>query len=257
MKDMPKPVITEDELKKLSFKKPLPYLWKHSWLAYYEPDNADSSILLKGCEYTSLKNETDYAYVAVYQDYVVICFQGTKGTVKAWAMDFDPYPLKADEYAGKFLKGKDGKGTIHDGFYTAWSYFKPAIKDLIKAFDLDKKIKPIFVTGHSRGGALAELCARDLAKNLGIPCSCITFGSPAPGTKEYRNEFRLLPINGTRVQNGWDLVCYLPPDEFGFRHGCAGFEQLPAPWWQKFIPSIRIRHHIQENYDKQIMKRMV
>ena len=236
----------------------LPYIWKHSRLVYNCPKNVDkNSLIMNAEEYIFFENKIDFAYVAIYNDHVVISFKGTDN-IKGWISNIDPYPLKSDEYNNKYLKdGRWGRGSIHDGFYTSWKFFKSCINKVIEAYHINPKELNIITCGHSRGGALAELCARHLAKNLGMECSCITFGAPAVGTKRYRDQFRMLTINGTRVVNGWDLVPDLPPSSFGFKHGCANKVWMKKALWKRCIPWIRINDNYQNSYELAVNKRFL
>lgn len=234
--------------------KPIPYTWKHSDLAYSSPTSKKNNPLLKEAEeFVPFANNIDYGYIAIYEDHIIISFKGTNN-LKGWISNFNVFPLEKDEYLKKNLKeGKWGKGIIHDGFYEAWKFFKPCITRLIDKYHINSTDKDIYITGHSRGGALAELCARHLAKNLGIKCSCVTFGAPSVGIKEYRDQFRSLPINGTRVINGWDIVPNVPPHILGFRPGCANKFWIRAAWWKKFIPRLVSKFHT--TYGEAIKKR--
>ena len=239
--------------------KPIAYAWKHAFLTYDDIGKwkPETQPLLKGSKYLTFSNDTDFAFAAIYKDHVVFSFEGT-ANIKGWISDLDVYPLKGEEYLKKNLKsGKWGDGIIHDGFYTDWIPIKVWVDSIVTDHKLVKRKKKIICTGHSRGSAFSELCARHLAKNHSIPSSCFTFGSPMIGTKEYRDEFRSLPINGTRVCNGWDLIYYLPPKILGFRHGCANEVRNKKPFWRRFIPRLRINDHLNKNYDKFITKRFI
>lgn len=239
-----------------SIKKPLPYIWEHAKLSYDRPKRANKYPILEDTkEFVYFENKMDFAYVAVYDNYVVFSFKGTDN-VKSWISNLDPYPLKDDEYIKKYLKdGKWGKGTIHDGFYTSWLFFKSCVNKIIESYHLDPNDYDFYTGGHSRGGALAELCSRHLAKNLNIKNSCLTFGAPSVGNKKYRNQFRTLPINGTRVIHGWDIVPTLPPRALGFRPGCANKVWIKKAFWKKWVPWIRVSDHYTSNYNKAIKKR--
>lgn len=253
--------VTGSSVLGLSIDQPFPYIWKMAYVTTFEGDRSieHSDLLVRAQDFIPFKNDIDYAYMAIFNDYVVISFRGTGDSVEAWVSDFDPYPLREDEYRGKFLKdGPWGKGCIHDGFYTGWSYFKKPIENALRGAGIDPERTPIYVTGHSRGGALAELCARHLAKNLGMPIKgLITFASPAPGTKEYRDQFRMLPINGTWVRNRWDIVTFLPPPSFGFKHGCSNLVWLnQKPKIAKLLFGHRIRDHYYTSYDREVMRKV-
>ena len=225
-------------------------LWEHIKLASKAPKIAEGRLSMAN-EFNALYNPSDYAYVAIYElangtRSVVIAFKGTNATAKAWAMDFDAYPLKNDE---QWLKG----GTIHDGFYTAWSYFKQPIKDILDGSVITNEDK-IYVCGHSRGGALSELCARHLKKNLKLDCQVLSTGSPAVGNIKYLDEFKSLKIDGVRIVNGYDIVTALPPEKLGFYHGITKKIMFKAPWYERFMLSKRIKSHYYEEYEKGIVK---
>jgi hypothetical protein len=72
--------------------------------------------------------------------------------------------------------------------------------------------RPMVVTGHSLGSALATLFVMENAskKKFDITTSC-TFASPRVGTLEFARAFDLLPINSWRIVNTLDVVPKLPP----------------------------------------------
>lgn len=242
-------------------KKPIPYLWKHAELVYKTPSSSSIKkipLLKEVKEYLPFSNDTDFAYMAIYDSFIVISFRGTEN-VKGWISNLDPYPLEKDKYLEKNLKdGKWGRGMIHDGFYDSWLFFKSCVDQVIKKYELSENDYEFYVDGHSRGGALAELCARHLAKNHNISNSCVTFEAPAVGTKRYRDQFRKLPINGTRIVNGWDMVPNLPPKILGFKHGCANKIWIKKAYWKKILmPWLKISDHLVDSVDKAIKKRFM
>lgn len=91
---------------------------------------------------------------------------------------------------------------IHSGFYKAFCGIRKKIeKDLEKDPHL-----PLYVTGHSLGGALAIVATRFIAADsLG---ACYTFGAPRVGNVHMGQVFKT-PIY--RVVNAADAVPRLPP----------------------------------------------
>lgn len=238
--------------------KKLPYAWKHSRLSYHEPKEKKVALILHNAiEFVFFENNTDFAYAAIYIDHVVFSFRGTDN-IKGWISNFGVYPLKNDEYLKSVLRdGKWGKGMIHNEFYDSWAFFKSCVDKIIETYHINPEETPITTCGHSRGGVLAELCSRHLAKNRGIKSSCFTFGAPAAGTKKYRDQFRSLPINGTRVINGWDIVPTLPPRSLGFRPGCANRVWVKKAFWKKWLPWIKISDHYQDSYENLIQRKFM
>ncbi len=45
----------------------------------------------------------------------------------------------------------------------------------------------MYVTGHSLGGALAQLFALNIEKNLKIKSTVYTYGQPRTGNRQYSN----------------------------------------------------------------------
>ena len=72
---------------------------------------------------------------------------------------------------------------------------------------------PIFITGHSLGGALATLGAAYLS-GWG-PAACYTFGAPRGGNKGFSSSLQT-PVY--RVVNPGDPVPHVPTPLRGYRH---------------------------------------
>lgn len=205
---------------------------------YYEP-LIDGTVFL----YVPFINDEDFAVIMETPDKIIIVFSGTKNC-RAWISNFDPYPL--------------GQGIIHDGFYTAWSFYKDAFDRFfrenffVKAKDFSGIKKKLYITGHSRGGALASLCARHFSKNRRKESICYTFGAPAQGTLDYIRQYNEMYIDHTRVVNGYDVVPTMPPRNLGFYHQ-ASLIHLSQPRWHRWFH--KIRDHFYSNYTKAILKR--
>ena len=80
----------------------------------------------------------------------------------------------------------------------------PTVRVLLTA--LDRRL-PIWVTGHSLGGAMATLVSHRLAVE-GFPVRAVyTYGSPRPGDRNFRDAYRL---PNYRFVNDNDLVPHCP-----------------------------------------------
>lgn len=194
--------------------------------------------------FLSIENIDDYGFIAESEKKIVFSFRGTKKSLQAWVENFDCFPLREDE-----PHPIKHDGTIHDGFYQAWSYFKQIVTDYLRPVKYDYKI---FCTGHSRGGVLATLCARHIAKNLGRPVSCVSFAAPMQGISAYRDQYNALPIYHTRVEVEGDIVTSLPPHALGFRP--VG---IPLIFKRSLIERMffgRIRGHYYSTYAKGLLK---
>ena len=124
----------------------------------------------------------------------VLAFRGTEQKLADFKTDLKAELIKAPDANTEEL--------IHKGFYEAFNSVRKEVdRDLGKDKDL-----PLYVTGHSLGGALAIVATRFIAKDsLG---ACYTFGSPRVGNLDMSLVFRT-PIY--RIVNSSDIVPRTPP----------------------------------------------
>ena len=122
----------------------------------------------------------------------ILAFRGTEENIT---------DIKAD------LKGTtieiDG-ASIHSGFYEAFQCVKDDIELTLATVKTNGY--PLYITGHSLGGALALLATKFLASDsLG---ACYTFGSPRVASSIFGDEIKT-PIY--RIVNAADIVPRVPP----------------------------------------------
>ena len=127
--------------------------------------------------------------------HIVLAFRGTESnSIK---------DIKAD---AKAIAKKDSSGgKIHSGFEEAYQKVAFSIEKALDAPDL--KEKPLFITGHSLGGALATIAAKKLS-HTGGNSACYTFGAPRVGDANWVSNIKT-PLY--RVVNAADCVTMLPP----------------------------------------------
>lgn len=98
-------------------------------------------------------------------------------------------------------------GGVHRGYYDVAASFAEELKDLVCA---DPQRRPVFLTGHSMGGALAVLSAALLATD-NVPWGGLyTFGQPQVGNRGFTLSFRqrfgapfLRFVNGADAIAAW------------------------------------------------------
>lgn len=116
-----------------------------------------------------------------------------------------------------------GQG-MHHGFVNAFLSVVGKVEKWVNAqgiSNLKSQISnaPLIITGHSLGGALAQLCAWALAQD-GFPVhSVYTFGGPRAGNRGWAQSYdTLLGRQTFRLVNEEDIVPRMPPWLMGFRH---------------------------------------
>jgi hypothetical protein len=134
----------------------------------------------------------------------------TAAFLRDWANNFvaDPVDFKANSGATVVVPGK-----VHRGF--AGSVQTLFDKGLVQA--LKQRLSaypgaPLYVTGHSKGGAMAYLGAVCLQRMHQInPAAVITFAAPRVGDQTFVNAYNASGINSLRYEFQDDIVPNLPP----------------------------------------------
>ncbi|XP_074307139.1 lipase-like [Silene latifolia] len=150
------------------------------------------------------------AYVGIAQNLnaVIVAFRGTQEhSIQNWVEDL--YWKQLD------LNYPDmSDAMVHHGFYYAYhnttlrSGVINAIRRAKKSFgELD-----VIVIGHSMGGAMAAICALDLAVHHNIDnIQVMTFGQPRVGNAVFASYYTQHVPNTIRVTHEHDMVPHLPP----------------------------------------------
>jgi len=111
---------------------------------------------------------------------------------------------------------------VHQGFRDALDSLWQGVTDALKA---KPPTKPIYVTGHSKGGAMAYLAAYRLKKAL-LPDASIhvaTFAAARVGDQGFADAFDATLPHTARYEYADDIVPHVPPSDF-FR---TMFQTLP------------------------------
>lgn len=109
-------------------------------------------------------------------------------------------------------------GKVHKGFATAYLDVAEEVIARVRALRSVKK-RPVFLTGHSLGGALATICSLDLWVKLNVSRREIfvsTFGSPRVGNSHFAAVYKeVVPLHW-RIVVDPDMIAKLP--RVGYEH---------------------------------------
>lgn len=141
---------------------------------------------------------TSYAAVLRYPDKTVVVFQGTitgatVQAVKDWLENFRAVLVSALALPGKVHRGfVDQLTLVHD----------EVLSDLRSGFT-----PPLYVTGHSQGGAVATLATKMLELAGIAVAATYTFAAPRPGDSAFAASVQT-PV--FRLEFGDDIVPHVP-----------------------------------------------
>lgn len=106
---------------------------------------------------------------------------------------------------------------VHNGFNTGFNLVKSVVNSQIQALRALYRNVPIYITGHSLGGALGVLAAPDVKESFGNLAGLYTFGQPRVGNSEFAKYLDTV-VGGIRVVHNGDLVPHIPPSALAFVH---------------------------------------
>lgn len=189
------------------------YLGELARIAYQDPEPAQAQLaeLKLGWEHSFLflhnrdKTRDTQALFAGNAE-VLLAFRGTEpDQVRDWATDFD-----AD-----FSSGPGGK--VHEGFLTALQLIWGELWQYLRS---ERHGRPLWITGHSLGGALAILTAARLRLEKDEPVHGVyTFGQPRVGDREFAKNFdAALRSHTFRYVNNNDIVPRVPFRAMHYSH---------------------------------------
>lgn len=187
-----------------------------SAVAYDTPDRCARWATASGFTgaFDFFDNHDTQGFVAENDHAIVVAFRGTQpDRPMDWFVDFRATTDPWDHNAGK----------VHSGFYRALRHVwgvTLANGEVLPRRLVNQRGKTIWITGHSLGGALAELCAAQALFVSRIPVQGVyTFGQPRVGTKDFADA-----VNGKlgsgifRFVNDRDIVPRVPLFSMGFCH---------------------------------------
>ena len=180
---------------------------------------------------------------------------GPQATVLAFRGSFEVLDWVTN---ARFIRERMADGTqVHRGFLQA---IKSATTYLLNQRRAMRA--PVFVTGHSQGGALAILAAR-LFESAGLPVEAVyTFGGPRVGNGRFARDYDQLTTVPTTAGNGSsthpglgrrtfrlvleeDIVPRVPGWLLGYRHvgqeifmPSLGGMRINPPLWYKCISDL-------------------
>ena len=132
-------------------------------IAYLNPVDARAELEKLGFESESISSGSMNGYVASLGDNAVVLLRGTESQVYDVVQDL------------RFLKSTNDNGSMHGGFVSGYEGMHGQVQKLLRKY----KSKKVWITGHSLGGALSIVCARNILEDAEFKIAGVmTFGQP-------------------------------------------------------------------------------
>ena len=186
--------------------------------------------------------ETDtQAFMAAFDDAVLLCFRGTQNRLADWLSDTNVVLVPFRRI-----------GLVHKGFRDALDSVYPDIEATLKQWS--GQGRTLWITGHSLGGALALMAAAylrfpaDPTKTVPRPIAGLyTYGQPRVGTPDFCDVSQAnFGSSYFRFVNKDDIVTRVPPRELAYWHGGhdryinhQGVIQEDPVWWQIVLDRVK------------------
>ncbi len=153
---------------------------------------------------------------------VVVAFRGTL----PFNAGIDPQQIVRDwinDLHAELIHGGTLPGLVHEGFWNSLDSLWSWVLNQVQRTANDAGTTSLFITGHSKGAALANLAAMRLGVEKGLAAHVRTFAGPHPGNTDFASAYAKLIGDSTRYEYAEDIVPHLPPS-LKFRHM---FETVP------------------------------
>jgi len=214
-------------------------MFNYSWLVYYwgtpKMANLGAAATVNVVDYITDKATDTHALIIDGGDRLVVAFKGTT-SAQNLKTDLRISHMRASGLLPTRIGGESAeedeqsravplfhsrqwsKAQIHRGFASAYASIAPRLITKLQSLLIERR-RPVFLTGHSLGGALAMICSFDVHTRLGLPASEIlvsTFGAPRAANESFRSVYDSHIPTCWRVVVGPDVVAKLP--KVGYKH---------------------------------------
>ncbi len=178
----------------------------------------DTPLIIRG-------SPTSVACVASSPDKNIVAYMGTKtqfdtrenamASIRDWSRNLDallgPFALTREQLGATPADAIDNAnlgGRVHRGFLAELA----AVQSLV-VNELSRrggKSRPLYITGHSQGGAEAALATRAFVAGGFSVAAAYTFAAPRPGNADFVASVpAAVPVH--RLEFGDDIVPHVPP----------------------------------------------
>lgn len=179
------------------------WLSECSFLVYSHPGFARMAMKLAGFEnFYFFQGKGTECMVSWNRDAIIVSFRGTE--MKSLSA-FHEMRTNLNTVPADFEKG----GKVHRGFLNGLEEIwdgDEGLKHFLESLSAEAPKRPMWICGHSLGGALAALCFARMENATGL----YIFGAPRIGDQMFVDQFERRPV--WRIEHGRDPIPMVPLD---------------------------------------------
>eukprot|EP00803_Ostreobium_quekettii_P001664 evm.model.scf_661.6 EVM.evm.TU.scf_661.6 scf_661:45589-48045(-) len=179
---------------------------------------------LENLEYLTEESVDSHALLAWSGTTIVLAFRGTYSTTNVWS-DLKMWRALHPPARGNYWRGT--QPLVHKGFLLSWMACDfsmrvlQAVQRVLNSPQFDRSQMRVLVTGHSLGGAVAQLAAMDIRRCCGVGSellSVYTFGCPRLGNHAFAREYEENIPDSWLVINDLDAIARTPKLWVMYKH---------------------------------------
>ncbi len=175
-----------------------------------------NDIIRHNFRYFNNRGRDTQAYLFRTDDFMVLAFRGSQEP-QDWMTNFTTRLRNFTVRKNGVTGVSSYKGRVHTGFFLAWAIIEKSVLSQLQRWQCDlieegKRLPPLYITGHSLGGALATMATAALVDHGINVAGVYTFGQPRVGDRTFVSQLNL--NTGGRVfrfVNNNDIVPHVPP----------------------------------------------
>lgn len=168
--------------------------------------------------------QCDAVTLGVTQGEIIVAFRGTIGSDKASIIT--SVGDWVNNAKARLVEVDGVPGAVHRGFAESLENLWPDVELYLKKLPAAHRDKPVYFTGHSKGGGIAPIAAVRFARAFGRQANVVTFAGPRVGNGRFAEDGRGMIADYRRYEFVEDIVPHLAPADV-LR---ARLTQLGPPW---------------------------
>ena len=178
----------------------------------------------------------EVSYNGEAKDILLMALRGTNSSIQEWSSNFDVGDISGFDSNSQWVTPK-----VHRGFDVTSQRIMKKTEEYISRYGLDKSKIVYWITGHSRGGALANVVGA-YYENMGKKAFVYTFAAPNTTLDHTAGTYKSI----FNIVNKDDFITYLPVEAWGYyKYGKSASVSISSDYSGEFRNLTGLRYDAQ------------